>query len=232
MLAVLLSWWHAIGAFLEWLVHASVEFIKLHQEWSFPVIFIVSFGESFVGFSLLFPGTTIMILAGTLVAWPLNPHGVLSIWPVLSGAILGAVIGDTISYMLGQRFGHLLEKHWFFIRHPELLARGYGFFERFGTISVFVGRFFGPVRAVIPLVAGIMGMPTRRFWIANIASAFIWAPALLLVGSGIHTVATLVMAKHERLLISAVVVVALTAAIWALEKYGLLDRFKPAKTER
>ena len=232
MEAVLASWLHAVGGFLENLVHTTVEFIKLHQDWSFPVIFLVSFGESFVGFSLLFPGTTILILAGTLVAWPLNPHGVLSIWPVLSGAILGAVIGDTISYMLGKRFGHLLEKHWFFIRHPELLARGYGFFERFGTISVFVGRFFGPVRAVIPLVAGIMGMPTRRFWIANIASAFIWAPSLLLVGSGIHSIATLVTAKHERLLISAVVVVALMAAIWALEKYGVLDRFKPAKTER
>ncbi|MGD0142435.1 MAG: DedA family protein, partial [Rhizomicrobium sp.] len=180
MEASLLSWMYAIGAFLEGLVHTTVEFIKLHQAWSFPVIFLVSFGESFVGLSLLFPGTTILVLAGTLVSWPFNPHGVLNVWPVLAGAILGAVIGDTISYMLGQRFGHLLEKHWFFVRHPEILARGYGFFARFGTVSVFVGRFFGPVRAAIPLVAGIMGMPTRKFWIANIASAFIWAPALLL----------------------------------------------------
>jgi len=232
MVTVFLSWWHAIGAFLDWMVHASVEFIKLHQQWSFPVMFLVSFGESFVGFSFLFPSTTILVLAGTLVAWPLNPHGALSIWPVLSGAILGAVIGDTISYMLGQRFGHLLEKHWFFIRYPEVLARGYSFFDRFGTVSVFVGRFFGPVRAVIPLVAGIMGMPTRKFWVANIASAFIWAPALLLVGAGIHQLAALFTEKHERLLISAAVVVALMATIWALEKYGILDRFKPARTDR
>ena len=196
------------------------------------MIFLVSFGESFVGFSLLFPGTTIMILAGTLVDWPLNPHGVLSIWPVLSGAILGAVIGDTISYMLGKRFGHLLEKHWFFIRHPETAGARLRLFRALRHDQRVRGRFFGPVRAVIPLVAGIMGMPTRRFWIANITSAFIWAPALLLVGSGIHSIATLVMAKHERLLISVVVVVALMAAIWALEKYGLLDRFKPAKTNR
>jgi len=88
------------------------------------------------------------------------------------------------------------------------------------------------VRAVIPLVAGIMGMPTRKFWVANIASAFIWAPALLLVGAGIHQLAALFTEKHERLLISAAVVVALMATIWALEKYGILDRFKPARTDR
>ncbi len=219
-------------AFLQNLVHSTVEFIKLHQQWAFAVIFLVSFGESFVGFSLLFPGTTILVLAGTLVAWPLNPHGVLDVWPILAGAILGAVIGDTISFTLGQRFGHLLERHWFFIRYPEMLARGYAFFARFGTASVFVGRFFGPVRAVIPLVAGIMGMPTRKFWVANIASAFIWAPSLLLVGAGIHSMAALFTAKHERLLISAAVIVAMMIVIWALEKYGILDRFKPAKTER
>jgi membrane protein DedA with SNARE-associated domain len=216
-------------AFFQNLVHTTVEFIKFHQEWAFPVIFLVSFGESFVGFSLLFPGTTILMLAGTLVAWPFNPHGVLSVWPVLAGAILGAVIGDTISYMLGQRFGHLLEKHWFFIRHPELLARGYKFFAKYGTASVFVGRFFGPVRAVIPLVAGIMGMPTRRFWIANITSAFIWAPALMLVGSIIRQLASLVTAKHERLVISVVAVVVLMVAVWAWEKYEIWDRIKAAR---
>ena len=56
------------------------------------------------------------------------------------------------------------------------------FFGRHGGKSVFIGRFFGPVRAVIPLAAGVMRMPRGRFWFANVTSALVWAPMLLLAG--------------------------------------------------
>jgi membrane protein DedA with SNARE-associated domain len=62
------------------------------------------------------------------------------------------------------------------------LPSGIRFFRRHGGASVFIGRFFGPVRAVIPLAAGIMQMPRGRFWFANVTSALVWAPMLLFVG--------------------------------------------------
>jgi membrane protein DedA with SNARE-associated domain len=205
------------------IVHLCVAFIKLHGAWAGPLMFIVTFGESFVGLSLLFPGTTIMVVAGTLVRWPINPHGVLNVWPLLVGGILGAVIGDAISFWLGRRFGHYLEKHWYFVRHPDLLPRGYRFFERFGTASVFVGRFFGPVRAAIPLVAGIMEMSWRQFWLANIGSALVWAPALLLLGTTFRATLSAVGPKHgEQLGFSALAVIVLMFVVWAAERYGLI----------
>jgi membrane protein DedA with SNARE-associated domain len=208
------------------IVHTSIELIRQHADWAGPILFIVSFGESFVGFSLLFPGTTIMVIAGTFVRWPLNPHGVLSVWPLLIGSILGAVIGDAISFWLGRRFGHLLDKHWYFKRHPELLPRGYAFFEKWGMASVFIGRFFGPVRAVIPLVAGIMEMPWGKFWFANIASAFIWAPALLLLGGSLTAIIKLLGApKGWHVTVTIGVVIVLMGAIWFLRKNGYLARF-------
>src|SRR3974377_1076911 len=100
------------------IVHTTIQFLKAHQEWAFPVMFLVSFGESFVGLSLLFPGTTIMVIAGTLVHWPLNPHGELNLWPPLLGGLFGAVAGDAISFWIGTRFGHVLDSHWYFVRHP------------------------------------------------------------------------------------------------------------------
>lgn len=161
-------------------IEAIVTFIGRHAEWTFPVIFVTAFGESFVFLSLLFPGTSIMVAAGLLV-----PGGTLHLTPLLSGAILGAVLGDSISWWLGRRYGHLLERRWPFNRHPELLVQGQMFFRRFGLASVFVGRFFGPLRATIPLLAGIAKMPPLPFWLSNIASALIWAPALLLPGSAV-----------------------------------------------
>jgi undecaprenyl-diphosphatase len=108
--------------------------------------------------------------------------GTLSFWPVFWWAVAGAVVGDGLSFWLGRRYQEGLRKIWPFNRYPETLYRGIGFFEKYGGKSVAIGRFFGPVRAIIPLVAGMMGMTPWRFFIANLSSAFIWAPAYLLPG--------------------------------------------------
>ena len=71
---------------------------------------------------------------------------------------------------------------WPLSRHPDLLPRGHAFFQRWGAGSVFLGRFFGPLRAVVPLVAGICGMSQIQFQIANIASALVWATGILAPG--------------------------------------------------
>lgn len=163
---------------MELLISHTVQFIAHHAGWTFPIMFLTAFGESFVFVSLLFPGTTIMVAAGLLV-----PTGSIHLFPLLSGAILGAVLGDGVSWWLGLRFGPAIKSVWPFSRNPMLLAHGEALFARFGSASVFIGRFFGPFRASIPLVAGIVKMPPLQFWIANIASALIWAPALLLPGS-------------------------------------------------
>lgn len=216
---------------MEGFVHHIIEFIRLHSVWAGPIMFAVSFGESFVGFSILFPGTTVMVLAGTMVRWQFNPHGTLDMWPLLIGGFSGAVLGDSISFWLGQRFGHLLDKHWYFQRHPDLLPRGYSFFNRFGILSVFVGRFFGPVRAVIPLVAGIMKMRTLQFWIANVGSALIWAPALLLLGTGARRAVEAIGAAHGwRLTASIVLVIAAMIAVWAAERFHLIDRLRQLRS--
>ena len=67
-------------------------------------------------------------------------------------------------------------------RHPELLPRGEAFVKRWGPLAIFIGRFFGPLRASVPLVAGIFAMPFWRFQIANFTSAFVWAAVLLTLG--------------------------------------------------
>ena len=162
---------------MEHLAQQLIEFIKTHQDWAIAVMFITAFGESFAFLSLLFPGTTLLIAAGALIK-----SGALSIWPVVIGAVVGAVLGDTVSFWIGKRFGGRLAGIWPFTRNPDLLAAGMQFFHRHGGKSVFIGRFFGPVRAVIPLAAGIMQMSPRLFWIANVTSALVWAPMLLLAG--------------------------------------------------
>jgi membrane protein DedA with SNARE-associated domain len=152
-------------------------FIAAHAHWAAVVMFVTAFGESFAFLSLLFPGTTLLIAAGTLMA-----DGTLPYAPVLIGAVAGATLGDSVSYWIGRRFGGGIARLWPFSRNPEMLPAGIRFFERHGGKSVFIGRFFGPMRAVVPLAAGLMRMPRGWFWLTNVASALIWAPMLLFVG--------------------------------------------------
>lgn len=158
------------------LTHA-LALVKAHPDYAFLVIGITAFGESFVFLSLLFPGTAILIATGTLVS-----EGVLHPLPAILAGIVGAVSGDAVSFWLGRKFGPALLVIWPFRDHPDRIALGIRFFERFGSSSVFIGRFFGPLRAIVPLAAGMMRMPSIRFYTANILSAMIWAPALVLVG--------------------------------------------------
>ncbi len=187
-----------------------VDLLAAHPEWAGLAMFVVSFGESLAFLSLLFPGTTLLVAAGALV-----PSGILPVAPVLVGAIAGAVMGDGVSYWIGKRFGHAVWRVWPFTRHPALRPTGIAFFERHGDMSVFIGRFFGPVRAVVPLVAGILRMPTARFWFANIASAIAWAPALLLPGAVFGSLVERFGLKHLLVPIAAGAVVAVTlAGLW------------------
>ena len=162
---------------MDSIAQQTLAFIAAHSDWAVAVMFVTAFGESFAFLSLLFPGTTVLIAAGALMSAGGLPYG-----PVIFGAVVGAVLGDSVSFWIGRRFGGGIARVWPFTRNPDLLPSGIRFFARYGGISVFIGRFFGPMRAVIPLAAGIMGMPRDRFWLANVTSALVWAPMLLISG--------------------------------------------------
>jgi len=186
---------------MEDFIRPTLDFIAAHSAWAAPIMFITAFGESFAFVSLLFPGTSLLIAAGALMASGTLPYG-----PVLAGAVLGAVFGDTVSYWIGRRFGGGIARLWPFSRNPALLPTGIRFFARHGGKSVFIGRFFGPIRAVIPLAAGILRMPRGWFWFTNIASALVWAPMLLFVGDAVGR-------AGDRLLGSANTIVAVFAGL-------------------
>jgi membrane protein DedA with SNARE-associated domain len=198
---------------MEELAQPLLEFIKQHQSWAIAIMFITAFGESFAFLGLLFPGTTLLIAAGTLVK-----SGTLPFLPVMVGAILGAVFGDSISYWIGRRFGGAIARLWPFSRNPKLLPSGIQFFERYGGTSVFIGRFFGPIRAVIPLAAGIMRMPRGRFWIANIVSALVWAPMLLLVGDAVGEAGDRLIGSANTVILvfGGLTLIGIAGVVWAV----------------
>jgi membrane protein DedA with SNARE-associated domain len=197
---------------MDHLAQPLLDFVNAHQDWAIAVMFITAFGESFAFLSLLFPGTTLLIAAGALIKTGALPYA-----PIMIGAILGAVLGDSVSYWIGRKCGGAIARVWPFSRNPELLPAGIRFFERHGGKSVFIGRFFGPIRAVIPLAAGIMLMPRGRFWLANVGSALVWAPLLLFAGDMIGEAGERVVGSANTVLLVFVglTLFGIAGAVWA-----------------
>jgi membrane protein DedA with SNARE-associated domain len=155
-----------------------VAFVRDHETWAVPIVFLLAFGESLAFISLILPSTVILVAISGL----LGVSGI-SFWPVWLAAGIGGSIGYAISYWVGLYFKEELNTIWPFKNYPEMLPRGQAFFEKYGVFGVFLGHFFGPVRAVIPVVAGMYSMPHIPFQIANITSAFLWAGGILAPGT-------------------------------------------------
>lgn len=141
------------------------------------LVFLVAFLESTAIVGLVFPGVIVIGAIGLLVG-----AGVIDARLTILLAILGGFMGGLLSFQLGYLLKDDLYKRWPFSRFPGLLQQGQWFFQRHGGKSIFIARFLGPVRAIIPLVAGSLNMSHARFISIDLLASLIWAPAFLLPG--------------------------------------------------
>jgi membrane protein DedA with SNARE-associated domain len=162
---------------LSMFVEQILAFVKAHEVWAPVIAGLLAFGESFAIISLLIPATVALVGVGALIG-----ASDIQFWPVWAGAAIGAALGDWISYWIGYKLENAARHVWPLSRYPDLYDRGERFFLKYGIWSIFLGRFFGPLRAVVPMIAGIFEMPHLHFQIANITSAMVWAFALLAPG--------------------------------------------------
>lgn len=154
------------------LINNCAAWIALNPALTLLAIFVFAIAEATAVIGILVPGTFIMMAIVGAAAMA----GV-SAWPMIIVAILGAVMGDVFSFWLGHHYNAQLRRLWPLATRPHLMDAAEHFFARFGSMSVALCRLLPVLRSTVPLVAGMAGMDTRKFLFANIASAFVWAPA-------------------------------------------------------
>ncbi|NOU06713.1 MAG: DedA family protein [Hyphomicrobiaceae bacterium] len=170
---------------------AILAFVRDHQVWAAPIVFILAFGESLAFVSLILPFWGILVAIGTLI----GASGNLNFYTIMVAAAVGAALGDWFSYWLGKHYHDQIAKMWPLSKYPDLLPKGKSFFDRFGAWAIVIGRFSGPLRASVPLVAGAVQMPQPKFQLANWSSAFLWAWVLLIAGDNVGQSMTWMMKK-------------------------------------
>lgn len=160
---------------------AIIAFVRTNPQWMAPIVLILAFGESIAFVSLILPFWGILVALGAMIGS--NDTTVfLIVWVAAS---IGAALGDWVSYWLGYHFHDQIGRMWPLSRYPDLLPRGHAFMDKWGVWAIVIGRFSGPFRASVPIVAGATEMHWTKFQIANWLSAFLWAFVLLVFGDAI-----------------------------------------------
>ncbi|RKE39593.1 membrane protein DedA with SNARE-associated domain [Paraburkholderia sp. BL23I1N1] len=189
--------------------HAYIHLLHLlagHPAWTLTVIFLAAFLEAIAVIGTFIPGSTAMFLAGALAG-----TGSLSLGWVFLWAIAGAVAGDGMSFWIGKRYKNRIVQFWPFSNHPQILDAGHRFFQKHGAKGVVFARFVAPLRAIVPVVAGMLGMTPVRFYAMNVLSALLWAPAHILPGVVFGASVLLAGAVSFRLV---VIIALLVCIVW------------------
>jgi membrane protein DedA with SNARE-associated domain len=154
-----------------WLTDA-INLVGQNPHWALVVAFLAAIVEAVAVVGTVIPGTFIVMGVAGAAAAAGQP-----MLPFLAVAFFGAVIGDFVSYWVGFRYRFTVRGWWPLAQRPQLMGAADRFFARYGSYSVALCRFIPVLRSMVPLVAGIAGMERRRFLIANVSSALVWAPA-------------------------------------------------------
>lgn len=162
-----------------------IDFVRDHQAWAAPIVAALAFGESLAVLSLLIPATVILLGIGALLGAAGIGLTSAEFWIIWAAGALGAFLGDWVSYEFARAVGGQARGRWPLNRQPGLVLRAEAYMTRFGVWGVFLGRFFGPLRALVPLVAGMFEMARLPFQAANLASAAIWSFIVLAPGAGL-----------------------------------------------
>ncbi|ORU89392.1 MAG: phosphoesterase PA-phosphatase [Cycloclasticus sp. symbiont of Poecilosclerida sp. M] len=159
------------------LLNTITNLISDYPNWAGAIVFLVAMIESLAIIGIIVPGVAIMFAIGVLIS-----NGALDLIATTLWAAAGASFGDGLSFALGWHYKERIYHVSFLKKYQHLFTRGHQFFEKYGVFSILIGRFVGPIRAIIPLIAGILDMPLKQYIPINIIASILWAPAYLFPG--------------------------------------------------
>lgn len=213
-----------LGWTQQWLLWAEAHPLLLVS-----VVAVLLFIEGFAVIGLFVPGLMMVFMLGALVGL-----GRLDLWLAWSMASLGAIAGDAFNFWLGYRYRERLARHWPLNRYPKMHQRGQLFFHQYGAWSIPLGRYIGPIRSFVPVIAGMMGMRPRVFTPMVLLTGIIWVPSFMLPGMLFGASLDLAAAYATRLsLLLAAVVGIIWLLVWLVRAaYAASSRSTPWMLKR
>jgi membrane-associated protein len=146
--------------------------------WLYLILFVIIFAETGLVVMPFLPGDSILFIAGTVIATAdLNVH--LLVIVLIAAAILGDTVNYSIGHYIGPRAFDRPDSRWF---KQEHLRRTQSFYDRYGGVTIIIGRFVPIIRTFAPFLAGVAGMTYTRFLSYNVVGAVLWIVSLVYAG--------------------------------------------------
>ncbi len=177
-----------------------------YGHWLYGLLFLVIFAETGLVVFPFLPGDSILFISGTVTATAgLDVHTLVVV--LVSAAILGDTVNYSVGHYIGPRVFHRPDSRWFKQAH---LRRTQAFYDKYGGVTIIIGRFVPIVRTFAPFLAGVAGMSYRRFLSFNVVGACAWIAALVYAGYLFGNIPW--VKNHLTLIVLGIVVVSLMPA--------------------
>lgn len=164
----------------DWMIDFVVQLTPIANSlggYMYLIVLLVAVLESTPLIGTFTPGTLVLLFFGFLVSLTQ-----IDLIPCILVATLGAILGDCIAYIIGRYGSKFFKENKKFLKLSHLDA-GKAFFSKHGGKSVIIGRFIGPIRPVVPMVAGLVHLSMRRFIPLNFIGALVWTTTIISTGA-------------------------------------------------
>jgi membrane-associated protein len=197
-----------MSRFLDQLVNQNGAIVYL-------VVSLVVFAEDALFFGFVLPGETAAILGGVAAA-----RGSISVVLMCVVVVAAAVLGDTVGYEIGSRYGVRLLSLPVLRRRQDRVDKARRLLARWGGPAVFIGRFLAFLRAIMPFLAGVSHMRYPRFLVFNAAGGLTWGIGSVLLGylaGNSYTAVERTFGKVAAIAVAALVVALLI--VWTVRRH-------------
>lgn len=155
------------------------EFTRAHGSLIYGLLFLIVFCETGLVVTPFLPGDSLLFAVGALAA---DPASGLNVWIAAVVLLVAAILGDTVNYWIGRKFGGWMMRTFPRIVKPSHIQKTNEFFVRYGGKTIILARFVPIVRTFAPFVAGSGEMDYKRFMFFNVTGAILWVVLILPAG--------------------------------------------------
>ncbi|MCD1127693.1 DedA family protein [Jinshanibacter sp. LJY008] len=176
----------------------------------YGILFTILLLENGVLPAAFLPGDSLLLLVGVLVA-----KGAINYPLAIVILTAGASIGSWVGFLQGRWLGNTaLVQNWLSHIPPHYHQRAHNLFHRHGLAALFIGRFLAFVRTLLPTLAGVSGLDSKRFQFFSWMSGFLWVTILTSLGYALGS--TKIFDRYENELMKCLVLLPIVLLVAGL----------------
>jgi membrane-associated protein len=209
-----------LALLVDFILHVDRHLVELSEQygaWVYGILALIIFIETGLVIMPLLPGDSLLFAAGTLAA-----QGALDIHGLVALLALAAIVGDSVNYAIGRRFGNLIATPGSRWVRPEHIERTNQFFARHGARTIVLARFVPIVRTFAPFVAGLGQMEYPRFLLYNVVGGVLWVTTFCYAGFLFGTLP--IVQENLKLVMLAIIVISVLPLLREFVNHRLAAR--------